>query len=85
MGITSSGLDLEDTFFNCQKGDIESSSSKIENENIAFAGDFLIKAIRDSRSGRFIDDSLIIRLTLRPAMVPASLVACHFKFHLGQK
>jgi hypothetical protein len=52
-----SGLDLENTFFNRQKGDIESSTSKIENKNVALAGDLLVEAIDNSSSGRFIDNS----------------------------
>ena len=36
VGIASSGLDLENAFFDGQKEDIESSTSEIENKNIAF-------------------------------------------------
>jgi hypothetical protein len=45
VGITSSGLDLKNTFLGCQKGDIESSISKIENKNVALAG--VVHPLRD--------------------------------------
>jgi len=57
VGISSSGLDLENTFFDRQQGDIESSTSKIENKNVALAGDLLVEAVGNSSSGRFIDNS----------------------------
>ena len=55
MGITSRGL--ENTFVDSQKGDIESFTSKIENKNVTFPTDFLVEAIGDSGSGRFVDNS----------------------------
>jgi hypothetical protein len=35
MGVTGSGLDLEDTLLNGQQGHIEGTATKIENEDIA--------------------------------------------------
>jgi NAD-specific glutamate dehydrogenase len=35
MGVTSSSLDLEDTIFNGKEGDIEGTTTKIEDENVA--------------------------------------------------
>jgi hypothetical protein len=53
VGITSGGFDLENTLLNGQEGDIECTTTKIEDGNVAFT----------------------IRRTLRPEMVPVSLVA----------
>jgi hypothetical protein len=36
--VTVSGLDFEDTFFNSEEGDIESTTTKIEDEDILFLG-----------------------------------------------
>jgi hypothetical protein len=41
MGITRSGLNLENTFFDGEGRHIESSSSKIEDEDISLADDLL--------------------------------------------
>jgi hypothetical protein len=46
VSVTSHSLDLKNTLFNCQKRDIESSTTKIENQHVPSANDFLIKAIR---------------------------------------
>lgn len=43
-------------FLTMQKGDIESSTSKIENKNIAFTDNFLVKAVGDTSNGRFVDN-----------------------------
>ena len=45
MGITSGGLDFK------------SSSTKVEDEEVAFADNLLVETISDSSHGRFIDDS----------------------------
>jgi len=37
VSVTSGGLDFENAFFNGQEGDIESSSSEIENEDVLLA------------------------------------------------
>jgi len=57
MGITSSSLDLEDTFFNGQKRNIKSASTKIKDKDVAFAGDLFVKAICNSSGSRLIDDT----------------------------
>jgi NAD-specific glutamate dehydrogenase len=79
MGITSSGLDLENTLFNSEERHIESSSSKIEDEDISLADDLFVESVSDSSSGGFVDDtedvhardgsSILGRLTLRVAEV----------------
>ena len=56
MGIASSGIDLENTFFNGEEGHIENSSSKIEDEDILVADDLFVESVSDDTSGGFIDD-----------------------------
>jgi hypothetical protein len=70
MSITSSSDDLENTFIDSEDGDIESTTTKIEDHDVEF--DLLVKTVGDSGSS----GSLRILTTLRPAIVPASLVAC---------
>jgi hypothetical protein len=36
---------------------IESSSTQVENENVPFAGNLLIRTVRDSGGGRLINDT----------------------------
>lgn len=57
MGITSSGFNFEDSFFNGQEGNIESTTSEIEDQNILFSLLFFVKAISNSSCGWLIDDS----------------------------
>jgi hypothetical protein len=58
VSVTGGGLNLEDTLFDhSQEGDIESSSTKIENEDVALAVDHFVKTISDSASGGLIDDT----------------------------
>ena len=39
MGVTSGGLDLEDTLLDSEEQNIESSSPEIEDEDVALAND----------------------------------------------
>ena len=55
VSVTSSGLDFEDTHFDGQKGRIESSSSKIEDEHVTLTLD-LVETISNGSSG-FVDDT----------------------------
>ena len=71
VGVTCGSLDLEDTFLNREEGDIESSSSEIEDQNVALASALLVKTVGDGGSG----GSLMIRRTLGLAIFPASFVA----------
>ena len=57
MGITSGGLDFENTLLNSEERDIESSSTKIEDEDVAFADNLLVETICDSSRRRLINDS----------------------------
>ena len=56
VSVTSSGLDFEDTHFNGQKGHIESSSSKIEDEHVTLALDLLVETVSNGSSSGFVDD-----------------------------
>jgi hypothetical protein len=57
VSVTSSGLDLEDTILNGEEGDIESSSSKIEDENIALTRSLLVETVGDSSGSWLVDDT----------------------------
>jgi NAD-specific glutamate dehydrogenase len=57
MGVTSRALDFEDTFFNCEEGDIEGTATEIENEDVALAGGLLVKTVCDGGGSGFVDDS----------------------------
>jgi hypothetical protein len=55
MGITNSGLDLENTFFDGEERHVESSSN-IEDGDISLADDLVVKSVIDGSSSRFIGD-----------------------------
>jgi hypothetical protein len=57
MGITSSSLDSENTTCDVEEGDIERSSTEIENENDFLGLVLRIETIGNSSSGGFIDDT----------------------------
>ena len=57
VSVSGSGLDLEDTLLNGQEGDIESSSTKIEDENVALTLDLLVKTVRNGSGSWLVDDS----------------------------
>lgn len=57
VSVTSGGLDFEDTFFNGQEGNIECTTAQIKNENVALARNLLVKAVGNSGSSRFVDDT----------------------------
>lgn len=50
-------LDLKDTLLNSQKRDIESTTTKIENENVALALDLLVKTVGNGSGGGLVDDT----------------------------
>ena len=57
MGMTISGFDLENTFFNGKEGYIKSTTTKIENEDVSFLLLLSIETIGNSSSGWLIDNS----------------------------
>ena len=40
VGVSSSGLNLENSILNCEKGHVESSATHVINENIALTSTF---------------------------------------------
>jgi len=57
VSISGSGLDSEDTATDVQERDIESSSSKIEDENVLLSLGLTIKSICNGGSGGFVDNT----------------------------
>ena len=58
MGVAVGGLDLEDTVLNSEEGDIESSSSEIEDKNVAFSFSLLVETVGNSSGGGLVDNAL---------------------------
>lgn len=57
VGVTGSRLDLEDTLLNGKERDIESTTTKIEDQDVALTLDLLVKTVGNGGSGRLVDDS----------------------------
>jgi hypothetical protein len=57
VGVTSSGLDLEDAFLNGQERDIESATAEIEDEDVALALDLLVETVGNGGSSGLVDDA----------------------------
>lgn len=57
VSVTGSGLDLEDTLLNGQERDIESTTTEIEDEDVALALDLLVKTVGNGSSGGLVDDT----------------------------
>ena len=85
VSVTSGSLDFEDTLFNGQKGDIEGSSTEIEDENVTLASDLLVETVGDGSGGGLVDDTenlktsdgarILGRQTLRVVEVGGNTVA----------
>jgi hypothetical protein len=60
VGVTIGGLNLEDTFLNGEEGDIESTTSEIEDENVALTFSLFVETVGNSGSGGLVDDTLNI-------------------------
>lgn len=58
MSVTVSGFDFKDTVFDSEERHIESATTEIENEHIAFALSLLVETVSDSSSGGLINDTL---------------------------
>jgi hypothetical protein len=67
MGITRSGLYFENTLLNCKKQYIESSSIKIEDENVTFTASLLVETfvVREGDRGPWLL-AMISTLSSRP-------------------
>jgi hypothetical protein len=61
MGITSGGFDFEDALLDSEKGDIECSSTEIEDQDVAFANDFLVETVGNGSGCGLVDDSKNVR------------------------
>jgi len=57
MGVTSGGLDFEDTVLDGQERDIEGTTTKIEDEDVALTLNLLIETIGNGSSSRLVDDT----------------------------
>jgi len=57
MGVTVGGLDLEDTFLDGKEGDIESTTTKIEDEDVLLLLRLSIETVGNGSSGWLVDDS----------------------------
>jgi len=57
MGMSICGFDFKDTFFNGKKGDIESTTTKIENEDVSLLLLLSVESVSNSGSSWLIDNS----------------------------
>jgi hypothetical protein len=57
VSVTSGGLDFEDTLLDGEERNIESSSTEIEDEDVALALDLLVETVGDGGSGGLVDDT----------------------------
>lgn len=57
VSVTSGGLDLKDTFLNGQEGDIECTTTQVEDEDVALTLGLLVKTVGDGSSGGLVDDT----------------------------
>ena len=57
MGVTGRGLDFEDTALDGQKGNIEGTATKVENEDVLLGFDLLVETVCDGSGGGLIDDT----------------------------
>jgi hypothetical protein len=57
VSVSGGRLDFKDTLFNGQEGDIEGTTTEIEDENIALANSLLVKTIGNGSGGGFVDNT----------------------------
>jgi hypothetical protein len=57
VGVSVGGDDFEDSIGDGQEGDVEGSSSEIEDENVLFSGRLVVQAVSDGSSRRLVDYS----------------------------
>ena len=56
VGVTSSGLDFENTVIDCEEGNTERPPTEVKDQNIALSRNLLLETIGDGSGGRFADD-----------------------------
>ena len=57
VSIAGGRLDLEDTLLDGQEGNIESTATQVENEDIALTLDLLVETVGDGSSSGLVDDT----------------------------
>ena len=57
MSISSSGLNFEDTIIDGQEGNVECSSSQIEDKNVSLSLTFLVQTVGNSSSSWLVNNS----------------------------
>jgi hypothetical protein len=57
VGVSGSRLDLEDTLFDSQEGDIEGTTTQVEDEDVALTGGLLVETVGNGRGGGLVDDT----------------------------
>ena len=57
VGVTSGGLDGEDTTGDVEEGDIESTTTEIEDEDVLLLLRLGVETVGDGGSGGFVDDT----------------------------
>jgi hypothetical protein len=58
MGVSVGSLDLEDTVLNGEEGDIEGTTSEIEDKHVSLLGILFVETVGNGGSGGLVDDSL---------------------------
>lgn len=57
VSVTSGGLDREDLALNGKEGDVESTTTQVEDEDVSLLLGLLVKTVGNSGSGRLVDDT----------------------------
>lgn len=57
VSVASGSLDLEDTLLNGQEGNIESTTTKIEDQDVTLALGLLVKTVGNGSGSRLVDDT----------------------------
>mmetsp|Transcript_20083 Transcript_20083/g.17205 ORF Transcript_20083/g.17205 Transcript_20083/m.17205 type:complete len:108 (-) Transcript_20083:418-741(-) len=63
MGITTGGFNFENTIFDGQKGNIESTTSEIEDEDVSFTLALSVETISNSGSCGLVNNSEDVKTT----------------------
>lgn len=57
VGVTGGRLDLEDTLLDGQEGNIEGTTTQVEDEHVALALNLLVKTVGNGSSSGLVDDT----------------------------
>jgi len=58
MGVSVGSLNFKDTILNGEEGDIEGTTTEIEDEDVSFLGVLFVETVGNSGSGGLVNDSL---------------------------